>query len=211
MPQDPSARRILGPACLAEGAAWLLRAEPRFAPALAEPLPPRLKPAGFAALLEAIVGQQVSTASAAAITARLVAAGLNDPARAAAATEDELRACGLSRPKVRYVSALARSGLDYAALQDLPVAEAVARLVALPGIGRWTAEIYALSCLGHADAFPAGDLALQEAARVLFELPARPDERSLRARAAAWSPWGSVAARALWVYYRQIRGREGIR
>ncbi|MEI4470587.1 DNA-3-methyladenine glycosylase family protein [Frigidibacter sp. MR17.24] len=210
MPDRPAARRILGPACLAEGAAWLAAREPRFAPALAAPLPLRLAPAGFASLVGVVAGQQVSTASAAAIVARLAAAGLTDPDRAAAATEEELRACGLSRPKIRTVMALAAARLDYGALAAMPVEAAVARLVALPGIGRWTAEVYALSSLGQADAFPAGDLALQEAARRLFGLDARPGERALRAMAAGWSPWGSVAARALWVYYRMDTGREGI-
>ena len=82
-------------------------------------------------------------------------------------------------------------------------------LVALPGIGRWTAEIYAKFALGHADVFAAGDLALQEAARRLFDLPARPSERQMRVLAAPWSPVRAVAARALWAYYRLETDREG--
>ena len=87
----------------------------------------------------------------------------------------------------------------------------MAALVALPGIGRWTAEIYAMFALGRADVFAPGDLALQEAARALFDLPQRPSERQLRVMAEDWTPWRSVAARALWAYYRVVKSREGIR
>lgn len=204
-------RIIHGPEDLAEGADWLARAEPRFAPALAlGPLPLRRWPEGFAALLDAIIGQQVSTASAAAIRGRMEAAGFLDEARVAMATEDDLRAAGLSRQKARYAAALARARLDYAGLATVPDAEVVARLVELPGIGRWTAEIYAMFSLGRADVFAPGDLALQEAARMLFGLEIRPAEKALRAMAEEWSPWRSIAARALWAYYRAAKGREGI-
>jgi DNA-3-methyladenine glycosylase II len=200
-------------ACVAEGAAWLAAREPRFAHALAltGPLPLRRAPDGFAALLDAIVSQQVSVAAADAILARLAAAGLTDPARLVAASEGELRACGLSRQKARYVRALAEAGLDFAALRTLPTEAVVASLVALPGIGRWTAEIYAMFSLGRADVFAPADLALQEAARLLFDLPERPKERALRAMAEAWSPWRGVAARLLWAYYRVAKAREGVR
>lgn len=198
---------------LAEGADWLSRADPRFGPAfaVAGPLPLRLRPAGFPALLDAIVSQQVSVAASRAIWARLAAAGLTEAATVAASDEDTLRACGLSRPKARYALALARSDVDHTALQDAPDADVIAALVALPGIGRWTAEVYGMFSLGRADMFAAGDLALQEAARLLFDLPERPKERALRAMAEAWSPWRAVAARALWAYYRHVKSREGIR
>lgn len=203
-------RIITGPGTMEEGAAFLRAVEPRFAPVLDRPLPMRLRPEGFAALLWIIVGQQVSTASAAAIFGRVEAAGLTTPEAMALASEDDLRACGLSRPKMRYARALAESGLDFPALRGLPTEEVIARLVALPGIGRWSAEIYAMFSLGHADVMAGGDLALQESARMLFDLPKRPSERALRALAEPWAPWRSVAAQALWVYYRQAKGREGI-
>lgn len=206
-------RIIDSAADLAEGAAWLCRAEPRFAPVLAEigPLPLRRRPDGFAALLDMIVSQQVSTASAAAIHARLVAAGFDREAAVAGAEAGALAACGLSRPKIAYLHAIARAAPDYDALRRLPDGEVTARLTALKGVGRWTAELYLLSALGRADAFPAGDLALQEAARVLFGLPARPAPAAFEVLAEAWRPWRAVAARALWSYYRQIKGREGAR
>jgi DNA-3-methyladenine glycosylase II len=198
--------------CVAEGADWLARRDPAFARALplVGPLPLRREPDGFAALLRAIVGQQVSVASARAIWARLEGAGLTEAAAMAAASDDDLRAAGLSRQKARYGRALAGAGIDFAALRSLPDGEVVATLVAVPGIGVWTAEIYAMFALGRADVFAPGDLALQEAARMLFGLETRPSDRALRAMAGDWSPWRSVAARILWAYYRVAREREGI-
>ena len=122
-----------------------------------------------------------------------------------------MRAVGLSRQKARYGRALAQAAIDYAGLRDRPDDEVIAVLVAVPGIGRWTAEIYAMFALGRADVFAPGDLALQEAAKLLFGLDARPSEQALRAMAQAWSPWRGVAARALWAYYRVAKLREGVR
>lgn len=206
-------RIIRTEACLAEGADWLARAEPRFAHALAlTGLPPlRLREDGFAALFDAIVSQQVSVPSADAIWRRLDAAGLTAPDRLALARDEDLRACGLSRQKARYGRALAAAGIDFAALREAPTDAVIATLVAVPGIGPWTAEIYAMFCLGRADVFAPGDLALQEAMRRLFALEARPTERAARAMAAAWSPWRGVAARILWAYYRVETDREGLR
>ena len=205
-------RVIRGPDCVAKGAQWLVRAEPRFQRVLdsVPVLPLRLKPDGFAELLSAIVSQQVSVASARAIWARMEAAGLTTPEAVRAAKDEDLQGAGLSRPKMRYARALAEAGIDYAALRAAPSEEVIARLVAVTGIGRWTAEIYAKFSLGRADVFAAGDLALQEAARVLFDLADRPSEGELRRMAEAWSPWRSVAARALWAYYREIKTREGV-
>ena len=100
--------------------------------------------------------------------------------------------------------------IDYRALRAAPTDEVINTLTAVPGIGVWTAEIYAMFSLGRADVFAPGDLALQEAARVLFGLEARPTEKALRAMAGDWSPWRSVAARLLWAYYRVEKNREGI-
>ena len=199
--------------CVAEGADWLARAEPRFAHALTlvGPLPLRRQPDGFTALLDAIVGQQVSVASADAIWRRMEAAGLTDRAALAVASDEACRAVGLSRQKARYGRALAESAIDFDALRGLPDAQVVEVLTDVPGIGMWTAEIYAMFALGRADVFAPGDLALQEAARVLFDLPDRPKERALRLMAEAWSPWRSVAATLLWAYYRVAKSREGIR
>ena len=200
-------------ACVAEGAAYLAWLDPRFDAALrlTGPLPLRRKPDGFAALLDAIVAQQVSVAAATAIWGRVQAAGFTSPGQVSRASEDDLRACGLSRPKARYAKALAGAGIDFVGLRDAPTAEVIAALVAVPGIGPWTAEIYAMFSLGRADVFAPGDLALQEAARLVFDLSERPSEKQLRAMAQAWSPWRGVAARLLWAYYRLAKQREGIR
>ena len=111
---------------------------------------------------------------------------------------------------MRYARALAEAALDYPALRTLPDEAAIDALVALPGIGRWTAEIYLLFSLGRADVFAPADLALQESARLLFELPARPAPRPFAEMARAWSPWRGVAARLLWAYYRVAKDREGV-
>jgi DNA-3-methyladenine glycosylase II len=200
-------------ACVLEGVDWLVRQEPRFAKAydLTGPLPLRRKLDGFEALLSAIVSQQISVAAADSIWKRLQATKLTSAGNLFRATEEELKACGLSRPKIRYAKALSECGLDFEALRSLPDADVIEELIAIKGIGKWTAEIYALASLGRADVFAAGDLALQEAARILFDLEARPSEKQLENLARDWSPWRSVAARLLWAYYRISKNREGIR
>lgn len=208
---DPAERLINGSDCLAEGAAWLVGAQPLFQHVIdqIDEIPMRLRADGFETLLHAIVGQQVSVASAAAIWARVEGAGLTVPAAVMAASEGDLAGVGLSRPKIRYAKALAAAEIDYPALRACPTDQVVTTLTEVPGIGRWTAEIYALFALARADVFPAGDLALQEAAKLLFDLPARPRERAMRDMAQLWSPWRGVAARLLWAYYRIEKQREG--
>lgn len=198
---------------VAEGAAWLAAFDPRFAAALQETgaLPLRRRGDGFEALLSAVVGQQVSIASANAIWARVEAAGYHIQSNVVVASDVDLKGVGLSRPKVRYAKALAENALDYSSLRGLPDDVVITELCKILGIGTWTAEVYALSSLGRADVFPNGDLALQEAVKVLFELDARPNEKQMKAIAAQWSPWRAVAARLLWAYYRVIKNREGIR
>ena len=199
-------RIIRGDDCVAEGAEYLAAIEPRFAAALdaTGPLPLRLRKDGFAALLSAIVSQR-------AIWARLEAARLTGPRKIAAATDDDLRACGLSRQKIRYARELAGAGISFPRLRTAPTDEVVDTLIVVPGIGRWTAEIYAMFSLGRADVFAPADLALQEAARILFEMPKRPTEKELRVLSENWAPWRAVAARLLFAYYHVAKDREGIR
>ena len=206
-------RIITSDACVAEGAAWLAAHDDRFAQALKRTgdLPLRLRGDGFAAVLDAIVSQQVSVAASAAIWARLKAAGLTGPRKIMSATDEDLRACGMSRQKIRYARELAASGIRYPALRSQPTEDVIQTLIEVPGIGRWTAEIYAMFSLGHADVFAPGDLALQESVRVLFDLDARPTENALRQMSEDWSPWRSVAARLLWAYYHVAKDRKGIR
>lgn len=206
-------RIIETPDCVAEGADWLRGTCPRMAQAMDQtgPLPLRRRPDGFEQLLSAIVSQQVSVASANAIWKRMKEARLTGPRKIMWATDDDLRAVGLSRQKMRYARALAEARIDFKALRDAPDSEVISVLTEVSGIGVWTAEIYAMFSLGRADVFAHGDLALQEAARILYDLPKRPTEKEMRSIADAWSPWRSVAARVLWAYYRVAKDREGIR
>jgi len=189
--------------------AALGKADPRFTALLAQAgRPPlRRRSDGFAALAAIIVAQQLSTASANAIWGRLAAAfDPFEPAAILRARPARLARLGLSAPKIRTLKAIARAvtrgELALAALGELTAEAAHAALTAVHGIGPWTADIYLLSCLGHADAWPAGDLALQEAARVAFALPARPGTKEMQELAENWRPWRAVAARILWTYYR---------
>jgi DNA-3-methyladenine glycosylase II len=202
---------------LRDAIAKLCRGDPVMARIVAEgaTLDIRRRPPGLEGLAWIVTGQQVSTASAAAIWAR-VRAGLGEvsAARIDAASDDTLKGYGLSAPKIRTFRALAQAAgggaLDLDALADLPAEAAHARLVSVKGIGPWTADLYLLFCLGHTDAFPSGDLALQEAARIAYALPERPKAAALDALAETWRPWRGAAAHVLWAYYRLVKTREGV-
>jgi len=178
------------------------------------PPPLRRREPGFAGLAAIIVSQQVSVASANAIYARLetLIAPL-EAASLAAADEGDLRNCGLSAPKIRALRAAADAvagGLCLEGLSTLDAEDAHNALVAVKGVGPWTADIFLLFCLGHPDAFPAGDLALQEAARLALNLKRRPDAPRLERIAERWRPLRGVAARMLWAYYRGVKARSGM-
>ena len=171
--------------------------------------------AAAAGLAQIIVGQQVSVASAAAIHGRLVA--IAEPFEHAAvlrARRDRLVRVGLSGAKIKTLKAIAKAidarEIDLAALADMPADDAHARLTGLHGVGPWTADLYLLACIGHADAWPAGDLALQEAARLAFGLENRPTTKEMGPLAEGWRPYRAVAARLLWSYYRAAKSREGV-
>ncbi len=176
--------------------------------------PPRLRrrDPGFAGLAWTVIGQQVSTASAAAIYGRLEARlGTVDAATLNGASDEALRDCGLSAGKLRTLRAVAAAcaggALDFAVLAASGAEAAHAALVAIHGIGPWTADVFLLFCLGHADAWPAGDLALQEAARLALALPARPNAKELIALGERWRPHRGVAAHCLWAYYGVEKAR----
>ena len=206
-------RLILGDACIAEGAAWLAAHDPRFVDALSStgPLPLRLREGGFHQLLSAIVSQQLSVSAAAAIWARVEKAGVTTPTAIQNCNDEDLRALGLSRQKIGFARALADAGIDFEALHEKPLDDVIAELTTVSGIGVWTAEIYAMFSLHRADVFAHADLALQEAARHLFDLDKRPTPKVMREMADQWRPWRSVAARLLWAYYKHINEREGVR
>jgi DNA-3-methyladenine glycosylase II len=199
------------------GLAALLSRDPRFAPVIevAGPIPLRRREGGIEGLLRIVMGQQVSTASAEAIWGRLRAA--YEPFHHTLllrARTDKLQRVGLSGAKIRTLKAVARAVadgvIDFDALAAMPADDAHAVLTSVHGIGPWTTDIYLLSCLGHPDAWPAGDLALQEAARLAFDLPARPNAKEFIQLAEAWRPWRAVAARLLWSYYRVVKKREPV-
>lgn len=178
----------------------------------AGPVPLRRREPGFPGLSSIIVAQQVSRQSADAIEGRL--RQMIDPLTAEnylASGEDVWRAVGLSRPKQRTLSAVSEAiisgNLDLEHITALPPQDAIESLVAIKGIGPWTAEVYCLFCAGHRDIFPAGDLALQIAVHEALDLPARPDEKRLREIAESWAPWRGVAARLLWAWYGTRRSR----
>lgn len=192
----------------------LARLDPDFAgiEAAAGPLPWRSRDPGFAGLLRTICGQMISNQAAAAIWGRVSALpGALDPAGMLALSEEALRGAGLSRPKVAHVQALARAmtegRLDLAGLRQVPDAEAVALLSAVPGLGPWTAQVHLLFGFERPDVFPAGDVALAAGLAHLKSLPARPSPKALVAMAEAWSPWRSLAARLLWHHWRHVTGR----
>jgi DNA-3-methyladenine glycosylase II len=195
----------------------LILADPRLAPVAekAGRFSLRRRDAGFAGLCAIVCGQQLSTASAAAIRNRLFAAF--DPFHHDAvlkARTERLKRLGLSAPKIKSIreigKAVAKGRIDLTQVGNMDADAAHAALVALHGVGPWTADIYLLFCLGHADAFPAGDLAVQEAARIALNLRKRPDAKALAKIAEAWRPWRGVAAHLLWAYYHVVKRREGI-
>lgn len=199
------------------GLAQLILLDPRLEPVAekAGAFTLRRREAGYAGLCAIVCGQQLSTASAAAIRDRLFKAF--DPFHHDAvrkARTDKLKRLGLSAPKIKAIreigKAVANGVINLDAVGNMDADVAHAALVALHGIGPWTADIYLLFCLGHADAFPAGDLAVQEAARIAFNLKKRPDAKALTTLAEAWRPWRGVAAHLLWAYYHVVKRREGI-
>ncbi len=161
---------------------------------------------GFEGLARIVVGQQLSLASAEAIWGRMRGAVRPmTPEAFLKLSDDAMRAAGLSKGKVRTLVALSEAiiaGLDLETLRDLPESEVHETLTALPGIGPWSADIYLLFCLGRADAFAAGDLALQIAARSALGLEERPSRDELFDIAERWRPWRGVAAHLLWAYYK---------
>lgn len=176
--------------------------------------PLRRRPAGFEGLARIIVGQQLSIASASAIWERTVAACQPFEPRTLIGLDDgQLARAGLSRPKIRTLRAIAgacQDGLDLARLEHANEEEVHAALTAVLGIGPWTADIYIMFCLGRADAWAPGDLALQIAAQQALGLTERPGRDEMLAIAERWRPWRGVAARLLWAYYAAVRQRKAV-
>ena len=173
----------------------------------------RLRPGGFAGLVKMVVEQQVSVAAANAIWTRFeTGLGAVTPEAVLARDIDGLKLYGLSAPKARYAQAIAHAHIgghvDFDRLCDLDDAAATAALVAIKGVGRWTAETYLMFSDGRFDMFPAGDVALQEALRVADGASVRLSEKALYARAEGWRPYRGVAAHLLWAYYGGVKSGE---
>jgi DNA-3-methyladenine glycosylase II len=190
--------------------AKLSRLDPLMARADAEVRPSTwvVRERGFRGLVRQIVGQQVSVAAADAIRRKMVdGLGTLSPQTVLAADDTQLRGFGLSIQKIRYIRAIAEAAGLFERLDSLSDEEAVATLVAIKGVGRWTAETYLMFSEGRLDFFPAGDIALQEGFRLLEGSDVRPTEKALYARAEIWKPYRGIAALLLWGYYMQARGR----
>jgi DNA-3-methyladenine glycosylase II len=175
----------------------------------------RRREPGFAGLAHIVCGQQLSTASAAAIWGRISAAFdpfHHDALRRARA--DRLGRLGLSAAKIKTLKHIAREiaaerlNLDVLANEEADAAHTA--LTSLPGIGPWTADVYLLFCLGHGDAWPAGDLAVQEAIKIGLNLKTRPTAKEMIPLAEPWRPLRGAAAHLWWSYYRVLKKREGV-
>lgn len=173
----------------------------------------RSRLAGFEGLVRAVVGQQVSTLAADAVWARLEAQAGSPvtPAALLALDEAAYRACGFSGQKTRYARGIAQAvvegAIDFDALPEDDDA-ALAALTALKGVGTWTAEVHLMMAEHRTDAFPAGDIAVQEAVRWLDGLEARPGVEATYARAERWRPYRSVAAHLLWEWYVAVKAGD---
>ena len=163
---------------------------------------------GRVALKKTIVGQQLSIASAAAIWGRFINADIKDEEILNNQADNQLRDLGFSRQKISYLKSLAKSGLDFDQMETMENEDVINLLTDIKGVGLWTAEIYCIFSLRRLDIFPAGDLALQEAAKHLLDLENRPSEKEMRKIAESWVPYRSVCAIILWHFYRNFKSRE---
>lgn len=194
----------------------LLLLDPRLVPIaeIAGRLPLRLATPGFAGLASIIVSQMVSRASADAIWRRIEAAGPVTAQAYAALEPDVIATFGLSRAKASTLKSLSDAvlagAIDLDAVCTIEGETALRQLIALPGIGPWTAEVYLMFCAGHADVFPSGDVALQASVGRAFLMEARPGAKALTEIAGKWAPYRSVAARLFWAYYAATMRREAL-
>lgn len=190
----------------------LIAIEPKFAAVYEQVGTPDLRHnvGGFEQLMRAMVGQQLSVAAAASIWQRLVDANLTRPQAIHDASDEELRAHGLSKQKTRYVRSLVDHDIDFDALETLSNEAVVETLTAVTGIGRWTAEMYLLFSLKRADVLAVDDLAIKVAAMTLLGLTERPTPKQLKHLTEDWSPHRSAASLLLWSYYGSLRNKTAI-
>lgn len=198
---------------IARGVEFLLEREPRFSAVVTVhgmPPPRRVKNC-LETLLKIVTQQLISLKAADAIWQRIeTSLGPFEAATIVKADLNDLQNLGLTRAKARCFhavsAAILKGNLEFESLNHVSDRTVLEKLMALPGIGPWTADIYLLSALGRADAWPAGDLALQLAAQDLFSMKERPTPKAFLTTAESWKPWRSVAARLLWSHYRGLKG-----
>ena len=190
----------------------LININPRFAPIYEQVGVPDLRhnAGGFTQIMRAMVGQQLSVAAAASIWQRLVDRGLTTPTAIHAATDEDLRTQGLSKQKIRYTRSLVEHDIDFSVLETLTDEEVIKTLIAVIGIGRWTAEMYLLFSLKRADVLAVDDLAIKVAAMDLLGLAERPTPQQLKGLAQDWSPHRSAASLLLWQYYGFLRQKTAM-
>lgn len=190
----------------------LIGIEPTFAAIYEQVGTPSLRhnTGGFEQLMRAMVGQQLSVAAAASIWQRLVDTNLTTPQAIREASDEDLRAQGLSKQKTRYVRSLVEHDVDFAALENSADDEVIKTLTAVTGIGRWTAEMYLLFSLKRADVLAVDDLAIKVAAMELLGLTERPTPKQLKQLTEDWSPHRSAASLLLWLYYGLLRNKTAI-
>lgn len=190
----------------------LIIIEPRFAPIYKQVGVPSLRrnDGGFEQLMRAMVGQQLSVAAASSIWQRLTDANLTSPQAIIQATDDMLRAQGLSKQKIRYTRSLVEHDIDFDTLVDTADEDAVNILTAVIGIGQWTAEMYLLFSLGRADVLAVDDLAIKVATMDLLGLVERPTPKQLKIASQDWSPYRSAAGLLLWAHYGWMHNRKAV-
>lgn len=190
----------------------LIAIEPKFAAVYLQVGMPSLRhnAGGFEQMMRAMVGQQLSVAAAASIWQRLMDADLTNPSAINRATDETLRAQGLSKQKIRYVRSLVEHDIDFVALTMMLDEEVIKTLTAVTGIGRWTAEMYLLFSLKRADILAVDDLAIKVAAMELLGLAERPTPKQLKHLTQDWSPHRSAASLLLWSYYGFLRNKTAV-
>ncbi|GAA0801300.1 DNA-3-methyladenine glycosylase family protein [Psychrobacter piscatorii] len=207
-----SIKTIENKQALQENITALVAIEPKFAAIYEHVGLPDLRhnAGGFEQLMRAMVGQQLSVAAAASIWKRLVDAALTTPHKIDEATDEALKAHGLSKQKTRYIRSLVNHDIDFMALENMPDEEVVNTLTAVTGIGRWTAEMYLLFSLKRADVLAVDDLAIKVAAMELLGLAERPTPKQLKNLTQHWSPYRSTASLLLWSYYGLLRNKTAV-
>jgi len=211
----PKPNRIATKTHLDDAVAGLIAADPRLMPIAGRvqiPFVPKRKH-GFEALVSIVVSQQLSVAAADTIFARVKQKVRPfTPQQVLAAPAETLRACGLSAPKQKHMKAIAAAildgSLDLKRIRFMADDDARAHLIAVKGIGPWTADIYLMSSLGRADIWPVGDVGLQAAITRALKLRKRPNEKRMEQIARAWRPWRTVAARMFWYHEDGIRAQK---